>query len=97
MTTPTISQRSNKKNVETAFFLARGEVWLHTWIDGSGRRRSISIDKFRGSSFDDRRHPISIGDNGMVVYLDAPAQARVSSPAPKPGESLLETRLIDEV
>jgi len=42
-------------------------------------------------------HPISIGDNGMVVYLDAPAQTRVSTPAPKPGESLLETRLIDEV
>src|SRR5207249_4329286 len=57
----------------------------------------ISIEKFRGSSFDDRMHPISIGDNGMVVYLDAPAQTRVSSPAPKPGESLLETRLIDEV
>src|SRR5947199_388233 len=70
---------------------------LQKWIDGSVIRRAISIEKFRGSSFDDRMHPISIGDNGMVVYLDAPAQTRVSSPAPKPGESLLETRLIDEV
>src|SRR2546430_470259 len=89
--------RLNKKILETEFFLARGEVRLHKWIDGSVIRRAISIDKFRGSSFDDRMHPISIGDNGMVVYLDAPAQTRVSSPAPKPGESLLETRLIDEV
>src|SRR2546428_712950 len=66
-------------------------------IDGSVIRRAIWIEKFRGSSFDDRMHPISIGDNGMVVSLDAPAQTRVSTPAPKPGESLLETRLIDEV
>src|SRR5438094_30614 len=96
-TTLIISERLNKKILETEFFLARGEVRLHKWIDGSVNRRAISIDKFRGSSFDDRMHPISIGDNGMVVYLDAPAQTRVSSPAPKPGESLLETRLIDEV
>ena len=96
-TTLIISERLNKKILETEFFLARGEVRLHKWIDGSVIRRAISIDKFRGSSFDDRMHPISIGDNGMVVYLDAPAQTRVSSPAPKPGESLLETRLIDEV
>jgi len=96
-TTLIISERLNKKILETEFFLARGELRLHKWIDGSVIRRAISIDKFRGSSFDDRMHPISIGDNGMVVYLDAPAQTRVSSPAPKPGESLLETRLIDEV
>src|SRR5213080_4127018 len=96
-TTLIVSERLNKKILETEFFLARGEVRLHKWIDGSVIRRAISIDKFRGSSFDDRMHPISIGDNGMVVYLDAPAHTRVSSPAPRPGESLLETRLIDEV
>src|SRR5213594_507718 len=92
-----ISERLNKKILETEFFLARGEIRVNKWIDGSVIRRAISIEKFRGSSFDDRMHPISIGDNGMVVYLDAPAQTRVSTPAPKPGESLLETRLIDEV
>src|SRR5437867_1908463 len=96
-TTLIISERLNKKILETEFFLARGEIRVNKWIDGSVIRRAISIEKFRGSSFDDRMHPISIGDNGMVVYLDAPAQTRVSTPAPKPGESLLETRLIDEV
>src|SRR3989442_386157 len=96
-TTLIISERLSKKILETEFFLARGELRLHKWIDGSVIRRAISIDKFRGSSFDDRMHPISIGDNGMVVYLDAPAQTRGSSPAPKPGESLLETRLIHQV
>src|SRR6266849_4319896 len=96
-TTLIVSERLNKKILETEFFLARGEIRLNKWIDGSVIRRAISIEKFRGSTFDDRMHPISIGDNGMVVYLDAPAQTRVSTPAPKPGESLLETRLIDEV
>src|SRR5438046_1282004 len=93
-TTLIVSERLNKKILATEFFLARVELRLHTWVEGSVIRRAISIEKFRGPSFDDRMHPISIGDNGMVVYLDATAQTRVSSPAPKPGESLLETRLI---
>src|SRR5437879_2807998 len=96
-TTLIISERLNKKILETEFFLARGEVRLHKWIDGSVIRRAISIDKFRGYSSADRIHPLWLGDNGMFVYFAAPAQTRESSPAPKPGESLLETRLLDEV
>src|SRR5438309_573455 len=60
-------------------------------------RRALSIEKFRGSAFDDKMHPVTIGDRGMVVALDAPSQIRGTSPEGKPGESLLETRLIDEV
>src|SRR5436853_7206812 len=60
-------------------------------------RRALSIEKFRGSAFDDTMHPVTIGDRGMVVALDAPSQIRGTSPEGKPGESLLETRLIDEV
>src|SRR5436853_7530563 len=60
-------------------------------------RRALSIEKFRGSAFDDKMHPVTIGDKGMVVALDAPSQIRGTSPETKPGESLLETRIIDEV
>ena len=70
---------------------------MHKWIDGSMIRRAISIEKFRGSSFDDKMHPVTIGAKGMVVALDAPSQIRGTSPEGKPEESLLETRLIDEV
>ena len=33
---------------------ARGEVRLHKWIDGSMIRHALSIEKFRGSAFDDK-------------------------------------------
>jgi KaiC/GvpD/RAD55 family RecA-like ATPase len=96
-TTLIVSERLDRKTLETEFFLARGEIRLQKWVDGSAIRRAVTIEKFRGSSFDDRMRPLSIGDKGMVVYLDPPAQTRVTSPAPKPGESLLETRIIEEV
>ena len=96
-TTLIVSERLDRKSLETEFFLSRGEVRLHKWVDGSVIRRAISIEKFRGSAFDDKMHPVAITDKGIVVQLDGAAQSRASSPAPKPGESLLETRLIDEV
>ncbi|TLZ77426.1 MAG: hypothetical protein E6K08_03560 [Methanobacteriota archaeon] len=96
-TTLIVSERLDRKILETEFFLSRGEIRLHKWVDGSVVRRAISIEKFRGSAFDDKMRPVSITDKGMVVYLDGPAQTRVASAGPIAGESLLETRLIDEV
>src|SRR5437899_494222 len=96
-TTLIVSERLDRKILETEFFLSRGEIRLHKWVDGSVVRRAISIEKFRGSAFDDKMRPVSITDKGIVVYLDGPAQTRVASAGPTPGESLLETRLIDEV
>src|SRR5881296_2483732 len=96
-TTLIVSERLDRKKLETEFFLGRGEIRMHKWIDGSMIRRAISIEKFRGSAFDDKMHPVTIGDKGMVVALDPPSQIRGTSPEGKPGESLLETRLIDEV
>jgi hypothetical protein len=96
-TTLIVSNRLNRQILETEFFLSRGEIRLNKWVDGSVIRRAISIEKFRGSAFDDKMRPVSITDKGMVVYLDAPAQTRVASAGPSSGESLLETRLIDEV
>jgi KaiC len=92
-----ISEHLDRKVLETEFFLSRGEIRLHKWIDGSSIRRAVTIEKFRGSSFDDKMHPVSIGQKGMSVLLDAPAQIRGTSPEPKPGETLLESRIIDEV
>ena len=92
-----VSERLDRKTLETEFFLARGEIRLHKWIDGSAIRRAVSIEKFRGSSFDDKMRLVAIGSKGMVVLLDAPATLRGTSPAPRLGESLLEARLIDEV
>jgi KaiC/GvpD/RAD55 family RecA-like ATPase len=96
-TTLIISEHLDRKTLETEFFLGRGEVRLHKWIDGSVIRRAVSIEKFRGSTFDDRMRPVAIGAKGMVVSFDAAPQMRGTSPGTRPGESLLETRLIDEV
>lgn len=92
-----ISEHLDRKVLETEFFLARGELRLHKWIDGSSIRRAVTIEKFRGSSFDDKMNPVSIGQKGIAVLLDATAQIRGTSPEPKPGETLLESRIIDEV
>lgn len=92
-----VSERLDRKTLETEFFLSRGEIRLHKWIDGSAIRRAVSIEKFRGSSFDDKMRTLTIGEKGMVVLLEAPATIRGTSPGPRPGESLLEARLIDEV
>jgi len=96
-TTLIVSERLDRRKLETEFFLGRGEIRMHKWIDGSMIRHALSIEKFRGSAFDDKMHPVTIGDKGMVVALDPHSQIRGTSPEGKPGESLLETRLIDEV
>ncbi len=96
-TTLIVSEHLDRKALETEFFLSRGEIRLHKWLDGSVIRRALSIEKFRGSAFDDKMRPVAITDKGMVVSLDAAPQSRGPTSGPKPGESLLETRLIDEV
>jgi len=96
-TTLIISEHLDRKTLETEFFLSRGEIRLHKWIDGSMIRRAVSIEKFRGSSFDDKMHPVMIGAKGMVVAVDVTSQIRGTTPEAKPGESLLEARIIDEV
>ncbi len=96
-TTLIVSEHLDRKVLETEFFLSRGEIRLHKWLDGSMIRRALSIEKFRGSSFDDRMRPVSITDKGMLVSLESQPQARGPASGPMPGESLLETRIIEEV
>ena len=91
-----VSEHLDRKSIETEFFLGRGEIRLQKWIDGSTVRRAISIEKFRGSKFDDRIRPMAITNNGLAVYPD---QQVVSSNgrSAKGSETLLEMRIIDDV
>ncbi len=92
-----VSEHLDRRTLETEFFLARGEIRLHKWLDGSMIRRALSIEKFRGSSFDDQMRPVSIVSKGMVVHVNAVAQGHTGQQDSKPVESLLEARIIDEI
>ena len=91
-----VSERLNRTILETEFFLARGEIRFHKWLDGSVIRRAVSVEKFRGSAFDDRLRPMTIGDQGLVVYPDL-AIATPAGTVARGGETLLEARIIDEI
>lgn len=92
-----VSEHLNMREIETEFFLSRGEVRLHKWLDGNVIRRAISIEKFRGSAFDDRICPLTIGNAGIVVFPNAQASFRVGASNLRVGESFLESRIIEEV
>lgn len=49
--------------------LARGEVRLFRWETNGSTVRAIGIEKFRGSSHDDRLHPYRIGPTGLDIDL----------------------------
>ncbi len=95
-TTIIVSEHLNWSTIETEFFLSRGEIRFHKWLDGTQIRRAVSIEKFRGSAFDDHLRPVSIGNVGMIVFQDASLSAPNGVRA-KTGESLLEVRIIDEI
>ncbi len=95
-TTLIVSEHLDRTAIETEFFLGRGEVRMLKWVDGSAVRRAISIEKFRGSKFDDRIRPMAITANGIVVYPDQQV-AMTNGTTTKPGESLLELRIIDDI
>jgi len=91
-----VSEHLDWSTIETEFFLSRGEIRFHKWLDGTQIRRAVSIEKFRGSAFDDRLRPVVISDAGMAVFSEA-AVAAPNGSRPKSGESLLEVRIIDEI
>jgi KaiC/GvpD/RAD55 family RecA-like ATPase len=63
------------KSVEVESFLARGTIRLQTvFLDGK-RKRSVLIEKMRGTGFDEEARPMKITEKGIEVY---------------PSESLLE-------
>ena len=76
VTTLLVSEPLNEANLESEFFLARGQIMLHKWIDGNHVRRAISVDRMRGTSFDDRLRPMEIGPRGMTVFPNAAITAK---------------------
>ncbi|MFQ5837219.1 MAG: RAD55 family ATPase [Thermoplasmata archaeon] len=69
-TTLIITELPNPGEVETEFLLARGEIRLHKWFESNAVRRAISIERLRGSPFDDRFRPMVIGSKGIFVLAD---------------------------
>ena len=95
-TTLIISERLNPKILETEFFLSRGEIRFHKSLDGNVIRRAVSIEKFRGSKFDDRVRPMSISNTGITVDAQG-VMAMTGGHLAALGEEYLEQRLGDEV
>ncbi len=60
--------------------VARGEIRLHKWFNGRGLVRGITIEKYRGSSHDDRLRLITITSEGISVKKEA---KRRKEPAPE--------------
>src|SRR5256712_1017482 len=94
-TTLIISERLNPKILETEFFLSRGEIRFHKSLDGNVIRRAVSIDKFRGSKFDDRVRPMSISNTGITVDAQG-VMAMTGGHLAALGEEYLEQRLGEE-
>ena len=91
-----VSERLNPKVLETEFFLSRGEIRLHKWLEGNTIRRAASIEKYRGSSFDDAIRPLTISDRGITV--DSNGTVRLSGLHTRQlGEGYLEQRIVEEV
>jgi KaiC/GvpD/RAD55 family RecA-like ATPase len=62
---------------------ARGEIRLHKWFDGKGLQRGVTIEKYRGSSHEQRMRLLRITDEGVVVK---------TSEQPKPKDEGKETK-----
>jgi KaiC/GvpD/RAD55 family RecA-like ATPase len=63
--------------------MARGEIRLHKWIDGRGLMRGITIEKFRGSSHDQRLRPLKIANDGLIVKVPVQQSERMEASAKK--------------
>jgi len=96
VTTLIIANPLDPTVLDSEFLLARGELLMHKWIDGSAVRRALSIERMRGTGFDDRMRPLVIGARGITVYADTPVATK--GPLFRTiGASFLENRLSDDV
>ncbi len=66
--TSLLISESEGHSVEVESFLARGTIRLQTvFLDGK-RKRSILIEKMRGTGFDEEARPVKITKRGIEVY-----------------------------
>jgi len=91
-----VSERLNPGILETEFFLGRGEIRFHKALDGNVIRRAVSIEKFRGSRFDDRIRPMTISSAGITVDPQG-AVTMSGGRLARLGEAYLEQRMSEEV
>jgi KaiC/GvpD/RAD55 family RecA-like ATPase len=91
-----VSERLHPTTLETEFFLARGEIRFHKWLDGNVIRRAVSIEKFRGSRFDDRIRPMTISNAGLLVEQQGSVTIQAGRLATL-GSAYLEQRIGEEV
>ncbi len=68
VTTLIVSNPLTPERLDSEFLLSRGEILTHKWIDGNAVRRAISIEWMRGTAFDERVRPMTIGRNGITVF-----------------------------
>jgi KaiC/GvpD/RAD55 family RecA-like ATPase len=61
------SNTPGPERLDTEILLARGEVRLHKLTDDRMTKRGISIEKFRGSDFDEFTRPMKITSSGIEV------------------------------
>jgi len=96
VTTLLVSNPLDPSTIDSEFLLSRGEILLHKWIDGNNVRRAISIERMRGTAFDDRLRPLTIGPQGITVFPNATITARgeLSHSIDRP---FLEARSADDV
>jgi circadian clock protein KaiC len=96
VTTLIISNPLDPTVLDPESLLARGEILMHKWIDGNAVRRAVSIERMRGTGFDERMRPLVIGARGITIFADTPVATK--GPLFRTiGASFLENRLSDEV
>ncbi len=59
----------NPNVLESEFLISRGDIRLYKWLDERSHeiRRAVSVEKLRGSDFDELVRPLAITDNGLIV------------------------------
>lgn len=66
-TTLIVTKVPDSERLDTEVFLARGEIRLHKSKDQGIMKRGISIEKLRGSNFDECIRPMRITSKGIEV------------------------------
>jgi len=62
-------------------FLSRGDLRLHRWWEGGKMRRAMSVEKVKGSEFDDQPREMEVAKSGITVFPDrivSPPSAQTS-------------------
>lgn len=65
-----ITELPSPDQLKTEFLLSRGEVRLHKWYESNATRRAVSVEKLRGSGFDEYFRPMIIGSKGIFIQAD---------------------------